>query len=144
MSSVPTRVCLKKQNLQSLGYNDLKEWVYTKNNIYITKNKEKYVKGVEIPSKWENLYSEWEYGKETSLHLYEEKVRNDTHLINSLKYLSGRNLGCWCSEDEPCHGDILIKLYNEYCLVKDGGKKKESSIEEKNVNRKKKSATVNQ
>ena len=26
--------------------------------------------------------------------------------------LEGRNLGCWCSLDGPCHGDALLKLAN--------------------------------
>ena len=133
MSPVPTRVSLKKENLRSLGYESLKKWVYTKNNVYIAKNKEKYVQGSERPSKWENTFAEWEYGKKESLHLYEETVRNDTHLMNSLKFLSGKKLGCWCTEEEPCHADILIKLFKE-CLIdaEDVTKKRVStSIEEK-------------
>jgi hypothetical protein len=26
--------------------------------------------------------------------------------------LGGRNLGCWCPLDGPCHADLLIKLAN--------------------------------
>lgn len=27
--------------------------------------------------------------------------------------LRGRNLACWCKNDEPCHADILLKLANK-------------------------------
>lgn len=26
--------------------------------------------------------------------------------------LRGKNLGCWCSLDQPCHADVLIELAN--------------------------------
>jgi hypothetical protein len=26
--------------------------------------------------------------------------------------LRGKNLACWCREDEPCHGDVLLELAN--------------------------------
>lgn len=29
-------------------------------------------------------------------------------------FLKGKKLGCWC-KPEACHGDVLIKLINEYC-----------------------------
>lgn len=34
------------------------------------------------------------------------------HRLNALsKY---EYLACWCPEDKPCHGDVLIELYNKY------------------------------
>ena len=40
-------------------------------------------------------------------------VRNNDEMIQKLKELENKVLGCWC---KPwfCHGDILIKLYNEF------------------------------
>jgi uncharacterized protein DUF4326 len=26
--------------------------------------------------------------------------------------LAGRDLACWCPEDQPCHGDILLEIAN--------------------------------
>lgn len=26
--------------------------------------------------------------------------------------LRGRNLGCWCALDQPCHADVLLRLAN--------------------------------
>jgi hypothetical protein len=27
--------------------------------------------------------------------------------------LKGKNLACWCKEDEPCHGDLLLRWAND-------------------------------
>lgn len=37
-------------------------------------------------------------------------------LLASLDELRGFDLACWCSLDEPCHADVLLRLANE-----DGG-----------------------
>ncbi len=31
----------------------------------------------------------------------------------NLGTLRGKNLACWCSEDGPCHADVLLKLAND-------------------------------
>ena len=40
---------------------------------------------------------------------YENYIRTSTRHWNSLDYLEGRLLGCWCSSGK-CHGDVLVKL----------------------------------
>ncbi|QNJ30311.1 hypothetical protein SynA1524_02649 [Synechococcus sp. A15-24] len=35
---------------------------------------------------------------------YWEQVRQE---------LKGKDLACWCSEDKPCHADLLIQIANE-------------------------------
>lgn len=30
-----------------------------------------------------------------------------------LHELRGKDLACWCPVDQPCHGDVLLKLANE-------------------------------
>lgn len=30
----------------------------------------------------------------------------------ALAELAGRDVACWCPEDEPCHGDVLLELAN--------------------------------
>lgn len=35
----------------------------------------------------------------------------------SLEELRGKNLSCWCKENEPCHADILLDLANNYEIV---------------------------
>ena len=44
---------------------------------------------------------------------YEALVRADPELMAALPGLKGARLGCWC-KPLPCHGDILVKLLEEY------------------------------
>ena len=114
MEDTPKRFCLKRENLQQAGYKNLKSWIYTKNNIYITSGKMKYCQSADKDSKWENPYSLWEYDEEESLKFYEEHIRSKVNLMRSIPYLAGKNLGCWCQpEYKYCHGRVLIKLFEE-------------------------------
>ena len=47
------------------------------------------------------------------LRLYEQRVRNTPNLIEKIIELEILELGCWCKPNN-CHGDVLIKLYNEH------------------------------
>lgn len=31
---------------------------------------------------------------------------------NRIDQLAGKNLACWCKENEPCHADVLMELAN--------------------------------
>lgn len=67
-------------------------------------------------SKWANPFTIKKAGSvQKSLELYEEYVRNNPELINSLEELRGKVLGCWCKKkgNELCHGDTLIRLLEE-------------------------------
>lgn len=50
---------------------------------------------------------------------YEKYIRNSALLVD-LDELSGSRLGCWCVTDdtenkkEICHGQILVRLWDEY------------------------------
>jgi len=33
-------------------------------------------------------------------------------ILESLPEIRGKNLACWCKEDEPCHADVLLELAN--------------------------------
>ena len=48
------------------------------------------------------------------------EVYAENYLIDKLHLLKGKNLSCWCAPDQPCHVDILIKLYNKYYPTTDG------------------------
>ena len=70
-------------------------------------------------SKWANAFSclDWRVSKEEWLiedlvKCYENYVRKNPILMNSLHELEGKQLGCWCKPG-PCHGDVLVQLYNE-------------------------------
>ncbi len=65
---------------------------------------QKYVPGTK-QSKWANPYLE--------LDKYEEYVRKNSDLMNSITELEGKVLGCWCVPNPV--GNISIKLlYKSY------------------------------
>ena len=71
-----------------------------------------YVPGT-TKSKWMNPFSIKKYGSAKIVcEKYEEYIRSNPELFNSISELKGKTLGCWC-HPEMCHGDILIKLINE-------------------------------
>jgi hypothetical protein len=104
-------VNIRKKELNKRGYIDFNDWNQSENTIYIGRNMNVYVKGAN-KSKWSNPYSVKKFGRTKCLEMYEEYIRSNTVLMNSLDELKNRELGCWCYP-EPCHGDILIKLLNE-------------------------------
>lgn len=50
--------------------------------------------------------------REEAIQMYEMWIRIQKHLMDSLKELDGRTLGCSCLP-LPCHGNVLVKLRNE-------------------------------
>ncbi len=68
-------------------------------------------------SKWNNPYQAKKYGRDEALTSYRKYILNAPHLLNSLPELSGKTLACWCAPD-PCHGDVLVQLFNERLLGK--------------------------
>ncbi len=34
-------------------------------------------------------------------------------ILAAIPDLRGKNIGCWCSEGEPCHGDVYIEMANQ-------------------------------
>lgn len=53
-----------------------------------------------------NCYTDWLENKMSYCPIPPTKQ----HIKNELR---GKNLACWCSLDEPCHADILLKIANE-------------------------------
>ncbi|EGG22443.1 hypothetical protein DFA_04565 [Cavenderia fasciculata] len=80
--------------------------------------------GWDLPqSKWHNPFTRGNSdGLYDIVNKYEQHVRKNKELMNSLEELVGKRLGCWCKGKEPgvnpCHGDILVKLLNEHLLLK--------------------------
>ncbi|MGH8517896.1 MAG: DUF4326 domain-containing protein [Panacagrimonas sp.] len=42
----------------------------------------------------------------------ELRARDGSALIDQLCALRGKDLGCWCDLDKPCHADVLLALAN--------------------------------
>ena len=63
---------------------------------------------------WHNPFSAKQYGRDECINKYEHYIRSKPELLNQLKTLRGKVLGCWC-HPLKCHGDVLARLVNELC-----------------------------
>ena len=50
---------------------------------------------------------------EDYLSVYENCIKSTPELWNNLDNLENKVLGCWCKPSQPCHADVLIKLFKE-------------------------------
>lgn len=127
MSVVNVRRVPLVKYIRKEGYNDLQDWMNDKNNIYIgragivfiknekTGNKERF------PKKSSPFYNPSKIGKHGNRDQVIEKYKNyilkkleqSQELMNLLKSMKGKKLGCWC-HPEKCHGDVLLELINKY------------------------------
>lgn len=74
-------------------------------------------------SEWMNPFSAAKYGREECIEKFEELMRKRLQEAperwhRKLQELSGKRLGCWC-KPKACHGDVLVKLFNECLFTKD-------------------------
>lgn len=114
----PTTQCIKVSHLRK-KYNDpninLRKWMEMENNLYVGRHGRIFI-NKEIfhypASKWKNPYKVSDYTLAESLALYEEHIRKN--LVQDLKELSDKSLGCFCDQSNPCHAQVLVKLYNEF------------------------------
>jgi len=113
-------VCIKKQNLNKIGYNNLREWMADKSNLYVGRYGRIFIKEDDgtttaFPykgSKWGNPYKVTEeIPVEQALILYEEHLQNN-RLVDDLHELKNLNLGCFCDTNAPCHAKLLAKMVN--------------------------------
>lgn len=70
------------------------------------------------PSKWGNPFRLADYGNDRQLVLrkFEQLLRRKEHVDligEAVQELYGKRLGCYC-RPESCHGDVLIKLMEEW------------------------------
>ena len=71
---------------------------------------EKYDVYIGRGSKWGNPFKIGADGtREEVIEKYRQYIMNRPDLLNDLKELRGKRLGCYC-KPKPCHGDVLIEL----------------------------------
>lgn len=63
---------------------------------------------------WGNPFLVSVYGRIGAIEKYEQYIRASDDHIKRLHELKGKRLGCYCKPDY-CHGDVLVKLVNEFC-----------------------------
>ena len=116
----PTTQCIKVKELRKKYQNnniDLKKWLAMENNLYTGRHGRIFI-NKEIfhypGSKWANPYKISDYSLSESLQLYEQHIRDN--LMADLSELTGKVLGCFCDQSNPCHTQVLVKLYKEFCF----------------------------
>ena len=110
---LPSVVTVKVRALRQRGYPSLVDWLKDPKHLYIGRSVP-WVKGAEKPSIWANPYTLKKHTLADALKLYEAHVRERlTHRLPELGQYT--ELGCWC-HPRACHGDVLLKLYREYCM----------------------------
>ncbi|KAJ3041319.1 hypothetical protein HDV00_009591 [Rhizophlyctis rosea] len=111
----------KIAHLRRNGYSSLVQWLdASPNHIYIGRDMTKFVPGA-AGSKWGNPYKPRDYPDiDQIVELYERHVR-ESGLIDQIGELDGKVLGCWCKPNR-CHGDILVKLVEEWRRGQGGGR----------------------
>ena len=134
---------INRYNREVDGYHSFVEWLDAPQHIYIGRNTARYSQRNIMDSKWanpfilcQNVGADREWLLEEILKSYEGYVRKSPFLMSSLAELKDKVLGCWCSP-APCHGDVLIKLYQEVHGNSDGvksvGEKPENSDDGKSA-----------
>lgn len=62
-------------------------------------------------SKFGNPFTVEEYGREAAVSKFRSRV---TEMIASgsidINELKGKDLACWCKENQKCHADVLLEL----------------------------------
>jgi len=85
--------------------------------------KEEYDVYIGRPSIWGNPFSskdntlaEYKVScKSEAIQRYEEYIESNEFLKSKLSTLKNKRLGCWC-KPKPCHGDVLLKMIEKYCV----------------------------
>ncbi len=128
-------VCLKVGSLRKT-YSDenisLKKWMKDPDNLYVGRPGRIFITYPDIDpatgkkrkeifhykgSKWQNPYKvgkkKGEYTLDQSLKLYREHVIKKG-LVDQLRELEGKTLGCFCDQSGDCHAKTLVSMYNEF------------------------------
>lgn len=83
----------------------------------VNRNKQPYDIYIGKPSVFSNPFIIGKHGsREDVIVAYEHYARHNERLLHSLHLLKDKILGCNC-KPLACHGDILVKLYNEKCSI---------------------------
>jgi len=74
-----------------------------------------YIGHTWIRNGWSLCETIWSIGSSFPSDMYEAELKGRSSLVQDLFAISGKRLGCWCSDDHnpPCHGQIIIKLWHE-------------------------------
>ena len=85
----------------------------------------KRIKGYRFPegaiyigrwSKWGNAFKKERYGRGGAVDMFQNYIGHPNSPLGfepeEIEELRGKDLMCWCSLDEACHGDVLLRIAN--------------------------------
>jgi hypothetical protein len=98
-----------------------KGWKMPPNTIYVGRPS-KYGNPFQIGKSFETFFESSKpfepnslLTRQEAIDAYEYWLQGQLYLNkNFLSLLKGKDLACWCKEDELCHADILIEYANKY------------------------------
>lgn len=64
-------------------------------------------------SKWGNPFKTGRDGTIDDVFIKYKEYIIKSNLLSQISELKDKLLICWCNDDKPCHGDILIELIKE-------------------------------
>lgn len=65
------------------------------------------------PRPFGNPFSVIDGDRAGAVALFEEAIGFGIFSVENIRAeLAGKNLGCWCPLDEPCHADVLLRIAN--------------------------------
>lgn len=80
---------------------------------------------VSRPTAFGNPFSIAIHGRERAVELYRELVVGTRSMMGErlrgevafpaafdIDHLRGKDLACWCPQDQPCHADVLLEIAN--------------------------------
>ena len=115
----------KVQYIRKEGYHTLKDWMADSKNVYIGRPGVVFVevdgKKERFPKKGSNFCNPFVVGKHGSREEVIEKYKTyiqarlvaEPSLVEELRKMKGKTLGCWC-HPEACHGDVLLEILKTY------------------------------
>ena len=118
--STPTVKNVSKDYRELDGYESFADWIGdVENNVYIGTNAAKYAQSPIPESKWV-----------MPIHVSDSLGAHKSFMVDEIlpiyeKWVRCKNLGCWCFP-KPCHGTVLVKLYQEIYEKPSGEKKKKN------------------
>lgn len=98
---------------------NLRDWMNEPNHVYIGRAGVVFIDGKRFPDRASPFANPFRVGKDGTrdevIAKYENFIRKNEVLMKDIQGLRGKTLGCWC-KPEACHGDVLIKILNEFTL----------------------------
>ncbi len=93
-------------NPKRIQRNRTKGWKMPDNTIYVGRG-----------SKWGNHFAVSKYGRDGAVDKFRQYIGHpnsphDFEFQDIEEELTGKNLACWCREDQACHADVLLEYAN--------------------------------